>query len=442
VAGEQIIDLDRGRDLLESPDPSRPRRGPWRLIGFVTMLALCLASLGAARRPPAPPFTHLGFIVRPVGSSPMQGPEEIALVGEILLARKGSQLIAFDPDGRQRWEVPMEGEEPANLTYRMWRGNLLVRRDLMIRYSDEYPGRSAGGTVALDPATGAERWRVDGGVMEAADVVVVDDGGHERIYRSLPSDLLWTMPPALASTVDAKGGAIFAVTEEGVLTEYDLRTGAVRGTGNVEVPHTTSTYEPARGPRREAISIEVSGDRILLRAQPYGIYFGDGSPLVRVYDRATLLPASTPLALFDFTVNCGPVICAYAGEQVSILDAEELTELWQVPRGDYPQWNGSMMVVPGVSGDAPARVVDPRTGRTLMTLDRWRFLVQRDIPPDLTWFIQALPNGRTSVAVLEPSGLRVLGSLPEPVVDCQANERLIACVAPDGRIDVWRASLG
>jgi hypothetical protein len=437
---ERIIelDVDPSEDPLAGPPPRRA--GALRLIGFAIVVALCAATVGAAGRPPVPVFTYLGFVERPTPSSLGVSPPDWAVVDGMVLVQQGFELIAFASTGQRLWAVRFE-DGFMTLNYRMWQGNLLVMLNSLIHYAGEgYASRSTIDTVALDPATGAQRWRVDGAVRQVGEVVVVDDGVNaKRVYRSLPSDPLWTVPSSLASTVDAKGAAIFAVTAEGVLTEYDLRTGAVRASRTVEVPHVTDS--PAAGPRNEVISIEVFGDRVLLRAERL-IVFEEGLPQMRVYDRATLSPATTKSNGFDLMVNCGPVVCAVRGEQLSILDPDDLRELWLPPRGQFPYWNGSMLIVKGQLAESFVRVLDPRTGRILMTLDEWKPVEQRDFSASETWLTRPTPFGTTSVGVLESTGLRVIGTLPMRVAGCQADGRLLACVVPGGRIGVWRANLG
>jgi PQQ-like domain len=436
---ERIIELD-----LEPGSPSGPpppgRAGALRLSGSALVVALCAATLGAAGRPPIPPFTHLGFVVPPTPASLAERPADMTLVGGMLLVRRDFELIAFAPTGERLWATHFD-DGLTSLSYRMWQGNLLVMMDSLIHYAGEgYAGRATIETVALDPATGAQRWRVDGAVRQAGDVVVVDDGVHaKRVYRSLPSDLLWTVPPSLASTVDAKGGAIFAITEEGVLTEHELRTGAVRASAKVEVPHVTGS--PGDGPRNELISIEVIGDLVLLRAERI-IVFEEGLPQMRAYDRATLRPATNASNGFVLMVNCGPVVCAMRGEQLTILDPDDLSELWRAPPGQFPYWNGSMMIVGGQFAESFVRVLDPRTGRILITLDEWRPVEQWDLSPGRTWLTRPTASGVTSVGMLESTGLRVIGTLPMRLVDCQVDGLLLACTAPDARIEVWRVELG
>jgi hypothetical protein len=48
---------------------------------------------------------------------------------------------------------------------------------------------------------------------------------------------------------------------------------------------------------------------------------------------------------------------------------------------------------------------------------------------------------RTYMALLQPAGLRELGTLPHQVRDCQLELDLLSCVTSDGRIGVWRVNI-
>ena len=199
----RVIELDARWDLLESPEPPR-LRARMRLRGLVAMVVavLCLATMGAAARPPVPSLSLLGLVKRPNSGAPLQL-TEMRLTGGMLLAQTGGTLVALEPDGRRRWTVQIDMAQESYLDYWMSQGILLVERYEAIRYSDGVFGGPSTTSIGLDPATGAERWRTAGSVMAADDVLIVEDGTHpHRIYRSLPSDLLWTMPEALAWELD------------------------------------------------------------------------------------------------------------------------------------------------------------------------------------------------------------------------------------------------
>jgi hypothetical protein len=101
-----------------------------------------------------------------------------------------------------------------------------------------------------------------------------------------------------------------------------------------------------------------------------------------------------------------------------------------------------MLIVEGQFAESYMRVLDPRTGRILMTLDEWKPISQWDSPPGHTWLMRVTQSGATSVGILEDNGLRTIGTLPLRLANCQTDGRLLACIAPDGRIAAWRAEPG
>src|SRR5262249_35104422 len=157
--------------------------------------------------------------------------------------------------------------------------------------------------------------------------------------------------------------------------------------------------------------LDVFNDLIVLRAQR----FGEAEPApsqTRVYDRATLLPVSSPVDQFDATMDCGPVVCGYAGEEVAIVDASDFTVLWRAPLGQYPWWTGSALMLSGVGGEQSRGIVDPRTGRLLINLENWNLAGVRGATPErISLWLTRFVSGRTDVALLEPSGWRRIGTL-------------------------------
>jgi hypothetical protein len=437
----RVIELDARWDLLESPEPPR-LRARMRLRGLVAMVVavLCLATMGAAARPPVPSLSLLGLVKRPNSGAPLQL-TEMRLTGGMLLAQTGGTLVALEPDGRRRWTVQIDMAQESYLDYWMSQGILLVERYEAIRYSDGVFGGPSTTSIGLDPATGAERWRTAGSVMAADDVLIVEDGMHpHRIYRSLPSDLLWTMPEVLAWELDVEHHAIYAITPDGMFTEYDLHTGAVRASGKVDVPRIPDGQPSPLDGYPDQVSLQVFEDRIVLRAQRFG-EFGTPSEIL-VYDRMTLRPMPASSEGFGSAIDCGPVLCAIDGEQVSVLDKAEHVELWQPQLGEYPSWTGSYLMIWPRSGIHESTVVDPRTGRVLQRLEGWTPVEERVRPADgkRFWMTRFTPPRYTEVAVLEDTGPRVIGSMPFEVTGCGLEGDLLACAIADGRVGVWRVN--
>jgi hypothetical protein len=449
VSQNPIIELGDDWDLIEDQEMPLRRVHRIRALGAAAVVLLCLGALGAATRPPRPVFSLLGLVERPSAGARVLGPAELVLMAGMLLAPRSNELRAYDPDGRLRWTARVE--EPSRsryLSFYMWRGNLVLEQGTNVESADRaFSNTLAATSTALDPATGAQRWRVKGVLEPLDDLVVLHDGPDvQQVYESLPSGLLWTVPPARASAVVAKANAVFTVTAEGLLTEYDLHTGAVRGSGHVEVPHADppgSADPRGVGGYPDELALEVFADRIVLHARSHR----DDPPPPRSktlsYDRATLLPAASPMDRFDAALDCGPVLCGLAGEQVSILDPDDLSVLWRLPPGEYPYWTGTVLTLSGPAGLSPPRVVDPRTGTMLVDLESWDGVGDRRTAAErtITWFTRFMPPHHTYVALADGTGLHVIGSIPFHLNSCEAEGLLLACTIPDGRVGVWRVNL-
>jgi PQQ-like domain len=445
-----IIELGGDWDLLEDPQP-RPRWSVHRLraVAAAALVLLCLAALGGAGRPQRPLFSLLGFVDRPSAGARVLGPAELALVGGMLLAPRSNELRAYDPDGGLRWIVRVDPTgRNRYLSFYMWRGNLVLEQGMIVEPAEgTFAGTVVATSVALDPGTGAERWRISGVLEPLGDLVVVHARTNEqRVYQSLPSGLLWTIPPAQASAIVAKSNTVFTLSAEGLLTEYELHTGAVRGSGAVEMPHFDtpgSAEPPGVGGYPQELALEVFQDRIVLHARQYR----DDEPLPRSatlsYDRATLRSAGSPMDRFDGALDCGPVLCGVSGERVSILDPSDLSLLWELPSGEYPYWTGTVLTVSGPARLAPQRVVHPRTGAMVVNLDGWEAANDRRTVAErtITWFTRLVPPHHTYVASVDGTGLHVVGSIPFHLTSCDTEGLLLACTIPDGRVGVWRVNL-
>lgn len=451
MSDARIIELDGDWDVLESPEPLRARRiSRVRSAGVIVLVLACLASLGAARRPPVPLLQLLGFVERHAGT-PMT-PSDFVIMKGMLLAQRDGRLVVYAPDGRRRWEKSLAvRDDEGYVNTRVWRDYLLVEQ--FVPEPAAEPGivvYDTATTIALDPLTGAERWQIDGFVQPAGDFALLRHGSDPvRVIGSLPSDVRWTVPPARALTVDIESEALFTVTTDGLLTEFDLGSGAVRGSGQIKVPHVETppgAMPPGVPGYPDEIWLEVFQDRIMLSAHLYGEYGPDTRAQTLTYERTTLRPVHSALDDFDFVHGCGPVVCAYSRDRVAILDPLDLGLLWQPAIGNYPYWTGAAMLLTGESSSS-TRVVQPRTGAVLLDLDGWspvddrRFIDAPEPAAKPMWFTKFAPPGRTLLARLEGERLNVISPLPSQVVHCQAEDNVIACAMSDGRTGVWRINL-
>ena len=185
------------------------------------------------------------------------------------------------------------------------------------------------------------------------------------------------------------------------------------------------------------MSLRVLRDRLVVGSLKYGM----NEPTVEAqgYDRATLEPlAQAPVDLFIGIDECGPVLCGFNHKEISILDRDSYAVLWRVS-GESVIWTTSGLLV----GDGRLRLVDALTGRTLVDAAGWVPVYHlRRFPADKGPAVMIRQvNERTYIGHLTPQGIRVLGSVPRPLRECQSYEDLMVCAAPKGGAEVWRLDL-
>jgi hypothetical protein len=220
------------------------------------------------------------------------------------------------------------------------------------------------------------------------------------------------------------------MTDEGHFIEYQLSTGAVRRRGQLRVPRVESA--------QQSLSLRVLRDRVVIRAASYV----SPEPLEAAisYDRASLEPLPfSRLDLLTFAADCGPVLCGTGRERTYIFDKETRAELWHTIPGEYASWTsaGLLLMLP-----QSQRLVDERTGQTRVEVQGWRPTLQgsgmsvQKAPTVMTRRI----DDRTHVARLTPQGLRMLGSIPRGLRNCELNDALLLCQNDEGQTEIWRGS--
>lgn len=431
MAEGRIIDLG----FAELPDePEWPRRiaaARLRPIGLAALVLICVAALSGAVRPQAA-LTHLGVITWPASALPDGQPPTIA--AGLAMAQVDGEVLAYHPDGRLAWRSRPIAKPLDNLAaysfYPFEDSILLVLVTLSIGSGLERPRAVV--SVALDPATGKERWRVDGVPARVGDLFIVSsswDGSAGRaVYRRLPDGLLWTVPQARTAVFEAATDTLMTLTDEGLFTEYELSTGKPRRTSHLDLPH----LDPAP----DDLIMEIHRDRLFLRARRYS--GPDPVTLTQTYERTSLRPAPpSPMDRYQWVYECGPVLCASTYDRTYILDKDSLAELWRTEVGEFSAvWteDGMMIEWPSV------RLLDERTGQ--VRLDAYGWLPARSRywpPPDRMPSLMIQPIGeRTYVGRLTPRAVQVIGVIPQRLLECQADEGLLACRMDNEHTTMWR----
>ncbi|MCU7725844.1 PQQ-like beta-propeller repeat protein [Actinoplanes sp. KI2] len=255
-----------------------------------------------------------------------------------------------------------------------------------------------GGDVAIDLATGAERWRV-----------------------SRPAN------GVLAETVAGTGYPqwLISLSGQGRLLAYDAHTG--RRIGATTVP---------TGNRPIAGLIWPVGSYLLVGVG--GRYDG-----YRVPGLERLWQTPADLSQSWMQDDCGTVICTFRQQRgMTVLDPADGQVLWSSDRWTSAGALGPHLMATGGSdegGGARLSVLDPRTGRELGNFGDWQGLGLA--PGGLIYgMIQAPGHYRLVYGLLDPAdrSIEVLGSADRVSGGCETGGGVLACRLVDASVAVWR----
>jgi hypothetical protein len=418
-----------------------PRPSPWLVV--LLILACCGAGVTAAGEPALPP--RLVFTASDVSDSPLVN-------GDSLLATvdgsEGNRITSYDlASGAVRWQ------------FRPVRRNVVLPAgDVVLVAPVSCSARSAFQTVALDAVTGERRWELRGApiwLVDGAPIVVVkspERGCTEATlgFDPLPSATFWWMgidlatgdmrwrikvPGAVNMTAgtDGSGKARWmAVADEGVITTYDLRTGAVAGQYD---PPGTGTFNPLS-------RILGAGDRLLIVTRMRGTLE------VAAFDAPGLLPTwrivTTPpwngvrLDLDGFAASwCGRTICLGPGGETIGLDPDNGQERWRLPGRPTRVGPGFGLFVrpPPVVAEPTFAVHDLLSGAERATLPEIDLMSRTWGDPLLN---QPGAHGRLWRLDLADGVMHAVTVLPGLFADCDFGGRYLACRNSDGEMRVWR----
>lgn len=438
-AREPVIDLGTltgddaaGNDAAgdDAAGPGARGRSPGALLRadrrlFAALVAvLCLLTAGASARP-AEPLLHTLAVL------PYQQNGTFDLTADAAYVVVGGErptLSAYAlTDRTLRWSVPLAWPS-ASVNARQDAGVVLVAGGDLI-------------TVALDAATGAERWRRPGllGALTAETVVLADYASEDGRLTALRSIRLrdgaqvWSRPvqaddgwmvaaDRLAGLPgrgdDDRADRIVTVLSGGAVTVLGLADGAVIARGTVAW-RAQSTRDTG------FTEVNANGDAIHVGLhEPAGItlhaYAIDS---LRPLWTAAGVPPGGPFA-------CGAVLCMNDDTRIVAYDRASGAQRWSAPGLVHanPIAAGRLLASDGAEIDSWS-VLDDTTGALVAGLGRGT-PVQGEQP----LFLRPVrePAGHTSVSRLDPATgrLHVLGSLP--AVDppsCEAAGRYLACAA-------------
>lgn len=397
VVREIVIDLSSGD---AEPVPAPRRRRPW-LAPLIVALATLIGATAAQPRPQ--PFFHRLMWI------PVSGQDVMALSANLLvLHERGRSLAAYTFDGRLAWRRDFSGLQLTGASIRQ--GSIVVDA-IELRSSQDR-------TLFIDPATGAETWRADGGVFSMDGYLVVHGRGPQPRLRVLDAHSraeLWRLPAD--RMVQGYGpGKVYSLGPGGLFTEHELATGkAMR----------TLTLSPT-GLDRIFVSV---GEEYAEIARL------DDRGTAELIDLKTFTLTRSSAEVWSTRVNCGPVTCAYRTAGQSVLHKVTGEVLWQVPPDQH--------LVPTAAGllattNGALSLVDFYTGHG-KPLPQWRQVLSAG-EQELPRFLVRNRVGVTTAdfAELTPGGLEPVGSLPIRASTCQYTGNVIACVTVGNEAGVWR----
>ncbi|MFE0590201.1 PQQ-binding-like beta-propeller repeat protein [Micromonospora echinospora] len=425
-----LIDLGEVRDDPEPAvwhRPGVPR--PWRVA---LVLGLVLATLAGA----APAPRRISVTV------PGRAGAEAFLVGDQLVVvgprsggvRGGRELTAYDlPDDgratpstlRARWRLTMPD------TPRIW--PMAAAAGVLLVTSND-GGREGVLTVALEGATGRERWRQPGSPMltEGGRVLLTvsvggEDGQSVRVVDPATGAVHWSVSGAPDRTDHrfAERGIdrLVWMLPSGRTEVRDADSGRVLATAPVDL-----------GSPDSGVGVQVTDDLLLAaRIDP---------PTVTAYGLDRLDRRWTvDLPSVAYVTSCGALLCSW--EQAGgmrTLDRATGRTVWHDPRwmAGFPV--GDRLVA--TTSVSPVReelvLLDLTTGRELANLGSWNGLQTpvENGPPVASREIRdrGLLVAEFDVVRGRP---RILDVLPGSYGDCRFYPELLLCQQLDGSFRLW-----
>ncbi|HEU4346196.1 MAG TPA: PQQ-binding-like beta-propeller repeat protein [Actinoplanes sp.] len=416
------------------PEPlDRPiRRRDVRRIGVAVAVLLCLLTVTGSARPEPRSLPTLWSV--PFGG------DQFTLTADavfLLEPRAGHSLSRYDAaTGKLRWSTRLD--QFAGWLTTETRGLVLlpgVRSyvDQIIPMTD---------TLAIDAATGAERWRQPGDVMlPGNDTVLLAQWDSEnprltglRLVRAADGRVLWTIasnPPVAGWTTlgaaPTRPDRLVTVTDQGRMEVRRYGDGVLIASGTVPwlipAPNTEDAAYVFGSAGRLFVVRTVNGRQDIYAYQP--------DTLAQLWH----VRADAGFGMFD----CGPVLCVnarYTG--VDGRDPGTGRLVWHSEGWDWawPLRDGRLLAQGRDNGRSS--VIDPATGRVLVDLGPARNVLE--IEPGRLLIIrlaQTAPYG-SKIIELDHNGEQFLRGVLGSVADqgCQTAGGRMACAVAGGQLTV------
>jgi hypothetical protein len=452
---EILIDLDRP-DPHPRADRERPRwSGPtpfqWRVMLVVAALLVTAFGVGAAA---APRPSRFGGPVRIPGT----GADEFLLADDLIAVNSGrdQRIYAYGLDGSLKW-VASQPIPRANL--------VTMNSDVILITSPMWPGQ----TAALDRATGALRWGVDGLFQAfAGDTVMVGvgpagpDGAEQEVVAidARSGREKWRENVSLSATRRTmlmydqlyRATGRISVANDGTGEILDYRTGRKRSISGVPEPPAPPESLQVNTPDGVVLvnrfqAALSAGDLVIvfpLSPQPGEPSAADGEyGEIAAYAPDSADPLWTIPAGDGWPAGtCGPWICVVESDATRVLDPATGVEVrrigWpHVIAGSAERFLGYDDA--GTADTTQLTVFDARSGRALASYVGW-LLLDREIAD----WVPMVRRGRGLSWELATVSMATGTAYPLGTFDaageraCQSTLTHTACTIRSGETMIWR----
>ncbi|MFG3696651.1 PQQ-binding-like beta-propeller repeat protein [Micromonospora sp. NPDC047620] len=423
-----LIDLG---ELRDEPDGETPLPRPPRAVGRPLRAALVLALLVATLAGAAPAPERFSFVVPArLGSEAFLDGDRLYVVERAEDEPGGTvDVRAYTLPAR----TPADGRAPAPL----WRARLLapgrfwqVQTGPGVVLLSIAGDQSVGQTIALDPATGRERWRQAGyHWADVAGTLLMQDAGALRSVDPASGRALWSVP----------------TPPEGV--HFGLRDGLVERIVLVSSDGRAEVRDPRSGGLLYAAELRLDGQPAIGRVMTTDdllLVLWPRNGVVTAYGLDGLRPRwEARVPMVEHVTDCGEVLCA-AGQTGGFhaLDPATGAVRWTAEgwMGVLSGREGRLLAhAPGSTGERFS-VLDAATGRQVADLGTWQLMPWHDATDRFLAVRPAASGGGLVVGELDvvAGRSRVVDVLRDASGDCRGGTDTVLCRLRTGEYGVWR----
>jgi outer membrane protein assembly factor BamB len=392
-----------------SEPPAAPRRADIRRIAVAAVAALCVLTVTGSERPEPRSLPTLWTMS--VGNDPFTLTSDAVYV----LDQETSALTAYSAaDGAPRWTRALPA--PAG-----WISGEVPGTLLLPMLSSEVVDGGAGnpypdvlGTVAIDAAGGAVRWRQPGeAAIGTPDVVVLsewsDTGGLRSLrgvrtgdgtavwrYDATERISSWTVTGAAPRRPDR----LVTVTAAGRIAVRRLADGA-------PVAEATVAWQAGTSPQDDSSYLFSAGPHLLV------VHTDGAEQTIIGYDPETLRPRwdrAFPLSAGAF--DCGDLLCTgtESGE-VTALDPATGEVRWRGSGWEHAEPGGDGMLLVQSRDQARLSLIDSDTGRPVADFGPGSAVVDRDAGAVIVMGVAGTQPPRQTVLQYEAGEVFLRGAI-------------------------------